>query len=37
MIEEITHEGRAYRLHVLRNKHDFVQGIYCHFILEIEK
>ena len=37
VLDPIEAQGMQYRLHVLRNKHDFGQGIYCHFILEIEK
>lgn len=37
VLEPIEAHGMQYRIHVLRNKHDFGQGVYCHFILEIEK
>jgi len=35
IIQEIERCGMAYRLYALRNKNEFGQGIYCHFILEI--
>lgn len=37
VINPILSNGLRYRLLVLRNKGEFGTGIYCHFILEIEK
>lgn len=37
VLDPIVAAGLHYRLLVLRNKTDFGKGIYCHFILEIEK
>lgn len=37
VLDPITATGMQYRLFVLRNKSSFGSGIYCHFILEIEK
>jgi len=37
VLDPIIAAGLHYRLLVLRNKSEFGQGIYCHFILEIEK
>ena len=35
VLDPITALGMSYRLHVLRNKQVFCEGIYCHFVLEI--
>ena len=37
VLEPITEAGMKYRLYALRNKSEFGENIYCHFILEIEK
>lgn len=37
VLDPIRHAGLDYRLHALRNKATLGTGIYCHFILEIEK
>ncbi len=37
VLEPILAAGLRYKLSVLRNKNEFGKGIYCHFILEIEK
>lgn len=37
VLDPIRHAGLGYRLHALRNKATLGTGIYCHFILEIEK
>jgi len=37
VLEPILAAGLRYKLSVLGNKNKFGQGIYCHFILEIEK
>lgn len=37
VLDSIRQAGLSYRLHALRNKAALGTGIYCHFILEIEK
>lgn len=37
VLDPIQQAGLSYRLHALRNKAALGTGIYCHFILEIEK
>ena len=37
VLDPITSVGMRYRLRVLRNQEALGEGIYCHFILEIEK
>ncbi len=37
VLAPIVSAGMRYKLRVLRNKNEFGKGIYCHFILEIEK
>lgn len=37
VLDHIQQAGLSYRLHVLRNKAALGTGIYCHFILEIER
>jgi ubiquinone/menaquinone biosynthesis C-methylase UbiE len=37
VLDPIVATGMRYRLHALRNKTEFGNNIYCHFILEIEK
>jgi hypothetical protein len=37
VLDHIQAAGLRYQLYVLRNKETYGQGIYCHFILEIEK
>jgi hypothetical protein len=37
VLDPIIEAGMRYRLLVLRNKADFGDNIYCHFILEIER
>lgn len=37
VLDPITSSGMGYQLMALRNKHEFGDNIYCHFILEIEK
>jgi hypothetical protein len=37
VLDPISAAGLNYKLSVLRNKNEFGKGIYCHFILEIEK
>ena len=37
VLDPIESVGLHYRVYVLRNKEKLGQGIYCHFILEIEK
>lgn len=37
VLEPIVRSGMSYRILVLRNKQKLGDGIYCHFILEIEK
>lgn len=37
VLEHVVKSGMQYRIHVLRNKNLYGKGIYCHFILEIEK
>ena len=37
VLDPIKQAGLSYRLHALRNKAALGTGIYCHFILEIEK
>lgn len=35
VLDTIVSMGMSYRLHVLRNKEMFGEGVYCHFVLEI--
>ena len=37
LLDPILQHGLSYKLYVLRNKSHFGVGVYCHFILEIEK
>jgi len=37
VLDTITSLGMEYKLHVLRNKSELGNGIYCHFILEVTK
>jgi len=37
VLDPIVAAGLRYKLSVLRSKNDFGKGIYCHFILDIEK
>lgn len=37
VLDPIVAAGLSYKLSVLRNKSEFGEGIYCHFVLEIEK
>lgn len=37
VLDPIIETGMTYQLHVLRNKSELGENIYCHFILEIER